>query len=77
MMALEIEKDTLQAYKTYSFTGKTIICLGSGIKGNGKIMTSVAQGLRRGKIDSLNLLSGQGIAYYHDGIVYIFPEKKI
>lgn len=49
MMALEIEKDTLQAYKTYSFTGKTIICLGSGIKGNGKIMTSVAQCLRRGK----------------------------
>ncbi len=76
VMALEIEKDTLQAYKTYSFTGKTIICLGSGIKGNGKIMTSVAQCLRRGKIDSLNLLSGQGIAYYHDGIVYIFPEKK-
>lgn len=28
------------------------------------------------KTDSLNLSSGKGIAYYHDGMVYIFPEKK-
>lgn len=76
VMALEMEKDILQARKTYFFPGKYIVCLGSGISGKGKIITSVAQCLRRGKTDSLNLSSGKGIAYYHDGMVYIFPEKK-
>lgn len=78
IMALEIDKNALLGHKTYFFTGKAIICLGSELKGKGKgkIMTSVAQCLRRGKIDSLHLFDAKGMAYYHDGIAYIFPERK-
>ena len=74
MAALKLNKKGVTGNKSYFFTGKSVICLGSEIKGEnpGTVTTAVAQSLKRGGV----LQSGKpgSRAYYHDGVAYVFPQ---
>lgn len=74
MAALKLNKKGVTGNKSYFFTGKSVVCLGSEIRGEnpGTVTTAVAQSLKRGGV----LQSGKpgSRAYYHDGVAYVFPQ---
>ena len=72
--ALKLNKKGVTGNKSYFFTGKSVVCLGSGINaGNpGTVTTAVAQSLKRGEVLQTGKPGNQ--AYYHDGVAYAFPR---
>lgn len=72
MAALKLNKKGVTGNKSYFFTGKSVVCLGSGIEGGetGTVTTSVAQSLKRGNVLQTGKPGNQ--AYYHDGVAYVF-----
>jgi chondroitin AC lyase len=68
--AIVVNDAGLQAKKSYFFTGRAIVCTGSGIRGDGvhEITTSIEQKLQRGDISVIRKAEGQVI--YHDRMAY-------
>lgn len=72
--ALKLNKKGVTGNKSYFFTGKSVVCLGSGIDAArpGQVNTSVAQSLKRGEVLRNGKTGKQ--AFYHDGVAYAFPR---
>lgn len=72
--ALKLNKKDVTGNKSYFFTGKSVVCIGSGIKGKnpGTVTTAVAQSLKRGNVLQAGKNGDQ--AYYHDGVAYVFSQ---
>lgn len=73
--AMILNKNGLTGRKSYFFTGKAVVCVGSGIRTTqpDPVTTTVAQCLKNGKVYSMPG-GEESPAFYHDGIAYIFRE---
>lgn len=81
MMAMQLKQNGIEGCKTYFFTEDAIVCVGSGLRSNepGRLVTGFAQCLMQGEAEQALIVAASGErqkAYYHDGTVYVFPEKE-